>query len=119
MILVDTSVWIDHLRAGDARLIELLKNFEVMSHPFVIGEIACGNLENRKEILSLLADLPQVTTATDSEVLFFIEQQQLMGQGIGYIDAHLLASVFLSRSIKLWTQDRRLKKVAKRMTLSY
>lgn len=92
MILVDTSVWIDHLRAGDEGLIALLSGNQVLTHPFVIGELACGNLANRREVLRLLGDLPKAPVATHAEVLFFIEQHALMGRGIGYVDAHLIAA---------------------------
>ena len=112
MILVDTSVWIDHLRKGNALLSSLLSNASVLIHPFVIGELACGNLQNRSRILNLLADLPAGKVADDQEVLFFIEHNDLMGRGIGYVDAHLLASTSLSSSSRLWTVDRNLKDVA-------
>ena len=108
MTLVDTSVWIDHLRSGEDGLTKLLQSAQVLIHPFIIGELACGNLRNRREIMTLLADLPQITVATDSEVLFFIERQALMGQGIGYIDAHLLAAVALESPARLWSRDKRL-----------
>jgi len=112
MILVDTSVWIDHLRKGNARLSSLLSNAVVLIHPFVIGELACGNLNDRSRILNLLGDLPASRVADDREVLFFIERNDLMGRGIGYIDAHLLASVSLTNGARLWTVDRRLNDVA-------
>ena len=112
MILVDTSVWVDHLRDGNIQLTTLLDTAEVWTHPFVIGELACGNLSNRDELLLLLGNLPQLVVATDTEVLFYIEQHRLMGRGIGYIDAHLLAAVAIAAPIKLWTRDRRLAKVA-------
>lgn len=118
MILVDTSVWIDHLRRGDAALPDALEAGEVLVHPFVVGELACGNLANRKEVLSLLQALPQSPIATDAEVLGFIESQSLMGRGIGYIDAHLLASVALSGGAALWTRDRRLAMVAADLALA-
>ena len=112
MILVDTSVWIDHLRKGSTLLDSLLLNSAVLIHPFVIGELACGNLHNRRQILNLLGDLPASRVADDREVLFFIEHNELMGRGIGYVDAHLLASVSLSSPSRLWTVDRKLKDVA-------
>ena len=111
MILVDTSVWVDHLRRGVPRLATLLQESAVMIHPWVIGELACGNLSNRRQVLDLLQGLPAATVASDSEVLMMIEQQQLMGRGIGYIDAHLLAAARLS-SCPLWTHDRRLAEIA-------
>lgn len=119
MILVDTSVWIDHLRVGVKELESQLKNCSVLLHPFVIGELACGNLCNRNEVLSLMGDLPRVKVATDPEVLYFIEEQELMGKGIGYIDAHLLASVALSAPAMLWTRDKRLNLVASAMRLAH
>ena len=112
MVLVDTSVWIDHLCKGDKELARLLTDTCVLIHPFVAGELACGNLENRDEVLSLLADLPAVVVASHSEILYFIGQRRLMGRGIGYIDAHLLASVSLTSSARLWTRDKRLARVA-------
>jgi predicted nucleic acid-binding protein len=118
MILVDTSVWIDHLRKGNTRLNSLLLNATVLIHPFVIGELACGNLHNRNRILNLLGDLPASRVADDREVLFFIERNELMGRGIGYIDAHLLASVSLSDAASLWTVDRKLNDVAVQLGLS-
>jgi predicted nucleic acid-binding protein len=117
MILVDTSVWIDHLRSGNHRLSALLNEAGVWTHPFIIGELACGNLRNRHELLMLLGNLPQINVATDAEVLFYIEQHQLMGRGIGYIDTHLLASSALAGPIKLWTLDRRLATLAEELGL--
>ena len=108
MIFIDTSIWVDHLNKGDKILEDLLEKSKVLCHPFVIGELACGNLANRTEILSLLDQLPKTLVASDSEVLFFIENNNLNGKGIGYIDAHLLASVSLSRPAQLWTRDKRL-----------
>ena len=93
MVLVDTSVWIDHFRYSDAELVSLLNRSRVLMHPFVLGELACGNLVNRAEILNLLANMPQLPIMDDTFVLSFIEQHTLTGKGIGYIDVHLLASV--------------------------
>ncbi len=118
MILVDTSVWIEHLRAEDKKLTTLLNSSQVLTHPMVVGELACGNLRNRREILSLLGGLPQVLVATDDEVLFFIERHRLMGRGIGYVDAHLLASTALTQSARLWTHDQRLVQVASELNLA-
>ena len=112
MILVDTSVWVDHLRKGVAALSEPLEQGTVLTHPFVLGELACGNLANRREVLARLGDLPLAPLATDEEARAFIERRTLMGRGIGYIDVHLLASVALDRSTKLWTRDGRLAAVA-------
>jgi predicted nucleic acid-binding protein len=119
MILVDTSVWVDHLRAGEPLLVELLDTNRVLVHPFVIGELACGNLNNRKTVLSLLRKLPTVRLATNDEVLFFIERHGLMGKGVGYIDAHLLAAVSLTGTVRLWTRDKRLNTVAESMRLAF
>ncbi len=114
MILVDTSVWIDHFRKPNLRLAERLNSESVLVHPLVIGEIACGNLKNRTEIIALLQALPQASKADDEEILFFIEHQNLNGRGIGLIDAHLLASCLLDQSF-LWTADKRLRAKAKDM----
>lgn len=108
MILVDTSVWIDHLRRGEPELEARLHQGRILVHVFVIGELACGNLRNRGEILRLLRDMPQAVRATDEEVLECIEVRKLMGRGIGYADAHLLASTLLTPGTRLWTRDRRL-----------
>jgi predicted nucleic acid-binding protein len=112
MILVDTSIWVDHLRAGDHGLAACLDEGQVLMHPFVLGELACGNLRNRQQLLALWRRLPQALQATDAEVLYFIEQRQLMGKGIGFVDAHLLTSVKISGARGLWTRDRRLAEVA-------
>ncbi len=108
MILVDTSVWIDHLRHGDVELIRHLNAGQVLTHRFVIGELALGSLQNRNIVLSTLQNIPQVTVASDEEVLHFIQNQSLFGTGIGYIDAHLLAAVRLTPGVLLWTRDKRL-----------
>lgn len=115
MILVDSSVWVDHLRRGDQRLVTLLDSRQVLSHPFVIGDIALGSLKNRESILGSLKGLPQAATATDEEVRQFIESNALFGLGIGYIDAHLLAAVRLNTGSQLWTRDKRLGVIANRM----
>ncbi|MGB3634222.1 MAG: type II toxin-antitoxin system VapC family toxin [Rubrobacteraceae bacterium] len=119
MILVDTSVWIDHLRSGEPLLAELLEGVEVIMHPYVLGELACGNLKNRRETLSLLGNLPMSPTATEHEVLEFIEYRTLMGRGIGYIDVHLLASTILNGAARLWTRDKRLAQVAAELELAF
>jgi len=119
MILVDTSVWVDHLRAGAPALAVALEQGAVLTHPFVVGELACGNLKNRSEVLQLLGDLPGALMATDAEALDFIERRALMGRGIGYIDVHLLASVVLAGSARLWTRDQRLAAVAEDLKLAY
>lgn len=119
MILVDTSVWVDYLRADDKELAVLLDGSRVLMHAFVLGEITCGNLQNRQEILGLFKDLPRLPSATDDEVLFFIERHMLIGRGIGYVDAHLLAAVALDSSARLWTRDKRLRTVASSLELAY
>jgi predicted nucleic acid-binding protein len=111
VILVDTSVWVEHLRRGLPRLATLLQDGKVLIHPWVIGELACGNLRNRADVLELLQGLLAASVASDSEVLLLIEREQLMGRGIGYVDAHLVASAKLSHC-QLWTQDQRLAAVA-------
>lgn len=119
MILVDTSVWIEHLRTGDESLVALLNSSQVLAHPFVIGELACGNLRKRTDVLKLLNDLPQAPIATQDEVLLFIERNALMGKGIGFIDAHLLASTVLADSAFIWTRDKRLQQSAIELRLAF
>lgn len=116
MILVDTSIWVDHLRVGDPRLATLLDNTEVLGHPWVTGELAFGHLHHRTEILVLLNNLPQAKVATDAETMTLIEDRKLFGLGIGYVDAHLLAACLLTAA-GLWTRDRRLAEVAVRVGL--
>ena len=118
MILVDTSVWIDHLRAGDEALAGLLDTGQVLAHPFVIGELSLGHLRQRAHVLSALQDLPQANLATDREVLHFIDRHALFRLGIGYVDAHLLAAVRLTAGAALWTRDRRLERAGERLRLS-
>src|SRR6476646_10018737 len=118
MILVDTSVWVDHLRRDDKRLAGLLDTGGILSHTFVIGELALGDLRQRDLVLATLQDLPQASVATDREVLHFIGRHALFGLGIGYVDAHLLASVRLTAGATLWTRDKRLPGVAERLGLA-
>lgn len=118
MILVDTSVWIDHFRAGQPQLVRFLERNEVLMHPFVVGELACGNLKHRDGIIRLLRSLPRSAVATDDEVLAFIEIRRLMGRGIGYVDAHLLAAVALEGAT-LFTGDKRLGQVAEALGFAY
>jgi len=118
MILVDTSIWISHLREGNKQLEELLMNVQVICHPFIIGELACGNIKNRIEILSLLQALPLSKTIDFNEYLFFLDKHKLMGRGIGFVDIHLLASAQLT-GIKLWTMDKRLNSAAAQLELAY
>ncbi len=119
MILVDTSVWIDHLRSEDHHLIILLDKGLVMTHPMVVGELACGNLRNRRAILTMFGNLPRASIATDDQVLRFIERNQLMGKGINYIDFHLLAATELTEAAELWTRDKDLMDVASKLNLAY
>ncbi|MGR7996888.1 MULTISPECIES: type II toxin-antitoxin system VapC family toxin [unclassified Xanthobacter] len=115
MILVDTSIWIDHLRVGDALLVQRLEAAEVLCHPFVLGELALGSLRQRHMILNAIASLPQAVQAEDGEVLALIEAEKLFGEGIGYVDAHLLAATRLTAGGRLWTRDRRLNAIGTRL----
>jgi predicted nucleic acid-binding protein len=118
VILVDTSVWVDHLRSGEDRLVVALTEGDVLIHPLVLGELACGNIRNRRETLDLLAQLPAAREATHDEVMAMIARRQLMGRGIGYVDAHLLASTALTPSTRFWTSDARLARIATTLGLS-
>ena len=118
MVLVDTSIWVSHLREGNVGLEKLLSHGEVVCHPFIVGELACGNLKNRYEILTYLQSLPMTILAEDEEVLKFIENNQLMGKGLGYIDIHLIASAVLT-DVPLWTLDKTLDKFTRRIGISY
>ena len=118
MILVDTSVWVDHLRRGDAALADALQQGQVAMHPFVVGELACGSLRDRAELLGLLQALPALTVATYEEVLHFIEAHALMGRGLGYVDVHLLAAARLADTL-LWTRDKRLASMGADMQIAY
>lgn len=118
MIIVDTSVWIEHLRAADEVLTALLNGGEVLGHAFVIGELALGSLQQRDVFLSRLQDLPQAVVASDEDVLHFIDRQTLFGRGIGYVDAHLLAAARLTAGSRLWTRDRRLQAVSAQLGLA-
>jgi predicted nucleic acid-binding protein len=118
VILVDTSVWIDHLRKGNAQLAGLLEAGQVLAHPFVTGEIALGRLRRRDLVLNGLLDLPQAEVASDREVRHFIERYALFGCGIGYVDAHLLAAIRLTATAALWTRDKHLHAVAHRLGLA-
>jgi predicted nucleic acid-binding protein len=118
MVLVDTSVWVSHLRHGNEGLQELLYDGEVVCHPFIVGELACGNLKNRNEILTYLQSLPMTILAEDEEVLKFIENNQLMGKGLGYIDVHLIASAVLT-NVLLWTLDKTLNKLTEKIGINY
>lgn len=115
MVLVDTSVWIDHLRVGNEALSELLDAASVLSHPWIIGEVALGNLRNPGEVIGLIGALPRATVATDHEVLWLIDHEALRGTGIGYVDAQLLAAARLTPGARVWTRDMRLARVAARL----
>jgi hypothetical protein len=114
MVLVDTSVWVGHLRGHDTALAELLEAGEVVCHPFIIGELACGNIRNRAEFLEHLASLPCLPKAEDGELLQFIDRHRLMGRGLGLVDMHLLASCMLAGA-RLWTRDARLAETAEEL----
>jgi predicted nucleic acid-binding protein len=118
MVLVDTSIWVTHLRLGSRQLEKLLMDAEVMCHPFIIGELACGNLKNRNEIISLLQSLPMASTIEFDEFLIFIDSNQLIEKGIGFVDIHLLASAQLT-GIPLWTADKRLKSATNQLELGF
>jgi predicted nucleic acid-binding protein len=118
MVLVDTSVWVSHLRQTHTGLANLLNEGEVACHPFIVGELACGNLKSRTVILSLLEALPMAVTAEHEEVIAFIDHHHIMGKGLGYTDVHLLASAVLSR-LSLWTLDKTLEQVAEKLAIGY
>lgn len=118
MILIDTSVWVDHFRQRNVALAALLRDTQAACHPFVIGELACGNLANRPEIISLLSALPSLTKASDEEVLEFIGRHRLSGRGLGLVDIHLLASCMLD-GVPLWSSDKRLVEAAAELGLAY
>ena len=117
-VLVDTSIWVNHFRSSNSHLHDLLDNTKVVCHPLVIGELACGNLKKRKEILALLAALPMAPEVDHEEFLEFIEINKLMGKGIGFIDVMLLASSRLS-ALPVWTNDSKLKEAAQKLNISY
>jgi predicted nucleic acid-binding protein len=118
MVLVDTSVWVSHLRDGNTGLEKLLSDGEAVCHTFMVGELACGNLKNRYEILTYLQSLPMTILAEDEEVLEFIESNQLMGKGLDYIDIHLIASAALTDA-PLWALDKTLDKFTKKIGINY
>lgn len=119
MILVDSSIWIEHLRNGNSTLERLLLNSQVQIHPFILGELALGSLRARTAILDALGNLPSVIQAQDPEVMQFIENNKLHGSGIGYVDAHLLASIALTPGTLLWTGDKRLQTAAAKLSLQW
>ena len=118
MILVDTSIWISHFRLGHETLTDLLNAGEVVIHPFIIGELSCGNLPNRKKVIYLLSMIPRAATASDNEALKLLEENSLYGLGLGWVDLHLLASAIISHA-KLWTLDKRLAKTAQKLGVAY
>ena len=118
MWLVDTSVWIDHLRAGNAVLADALNQNQVLGHPWVLGEIALGSLKNRTAVLQALGNLPQATVASSDEVLHLLEAEKLQNQGLGFVDVALLAATRLTPHAQLWTLDKRLAQVAHHMGLA-
>ncbi|MEK6589539.1 MAG: PIN domain-containing protein [Nitrospinota bacterium] len=118
MVLVDTSVWVLHLREGNIALERLLNDGDVVCHPFIVGELSCGNLKNRTEILSLLQTLPTSIQAEHEDVMQFIENHQLMGKGLGYIDMHLLASALLTE-VSIWTLDKRLDEISIKLGIGF
>ena len=118
LVLVDTSVWVAHLRESSTRLADLLEEDRVLIHDFVVGELACGNLKNRLEIISLMQALPKAPVLEHNEVLDFIERRNLMGQGLGWVDVHLLGAALLTDA-PLWTLDRRLKAAAEGLGVGF
>lgn len=117
MILVDTSIWVDHLNAGDKELASLLEQDSVVTHPFIIAEIALGSLRNRVAVLEALKNLPSAAVATHEEAMAFIDRHALAGIGVGYVDVHLLASVLLTGGCRLWARDKRLANAAFKLGL--
>lgn len=118
MILADTSIWVDHLRKRDESLFAWLNEGRIITHPFVVGELAMGNLPKRSVVLESLKRLRQATVASNAEVLDFIERADIAGRGIGYVDAHLLAAVRITQGASLWTRDKRLAAIAQRLALA-
>ena len=118
MVLVDTSVWISHLRHNNSRLQKLLMEGKVVCHSFIIGELACGNINNRNEIISLMQSLPMLEVVEHEELLLFIEHNKIMGSGLGFVDVHLLASAMLT-GIPLWTQDKKLKRACSMLSIDF
>ena len=118
MILVDSSVWVDHLRADNQTLVRLLENGQVLAHPFVIGELALGNIRQRSDLLADLQGLPKAGVASVQEIVRFIEPHELFGLGIGYVDVHLLAAVRLTFGASLWTRDKRLHEVSSHLGIA-
>lgn len=118
-VLVDTSVWIDHFRKNDNLLVTLLNNHRVLMHSLIRGELACGHLRHRLQILTLLKHLPHVSEVTHDEALTFMDNKQLMGRGIGFVDVHLLAATVLTPGARIWTRDNRLSVVAQSLEIAW
>jgi predicted nucleic acid-binding protein len=118
MVLIDTSVWIDHFNKTDVFLQSLLNEYDAVMHPFVLGELACGTMKNRRELLTLLSNLPTVKTISDEEYFLFIEKNKLYGLGIGFVDIHLLASTMLARCL-LYTKDKNLASAATKLSIAF
>jgi predicted nucleic acid-binding protein len=118
MVLVDTSIWVDHFNQGDSRLEYLLNENEVVTHPFIIGELACGNIKNRKLIFSLLHALPSISEISKEEFFSFLDQHRLFGTGLGYVDVHLLASALISHCV-IYTRDKSLLSSAFKLKIAY
>lgn len=119
MILLDTSVWIDHFRQQEQKLKPFLEGNLILAHPFIIGELALGSMPRYDLILRSLEELPKARIATDQEVLWLITQEALQGSGIGYVDAHLIASARLTPETRLWSRDKRLSRVAEALGVGY
>ena len=119
MILIDSSVWIDHIRSEIAHVEHLLDERQVLMHPMVIGELACGNLRDRDTLLAKFRQMPRPPELSHNDVLQFIEDNRVMGLGIGFVDAHILASTAKAEDCQLWTNDRRLRDVADRLNVAY
>jgi predicted nucleic acid-binding protein len=118
VVLVDTSIWVDHLRKSNTGLVDLLDQAKVVMHPWVIGELACGNMKNRKELMLLFKALPSVEEASDEEVLQLIESKKLMGRGIGWVDVNLLATCLIG-GVPIWTGDKNLRTVSAALGVLY
>jgi predicted nucleic acid-binding protein len=118
MILVDTSIWIDHFRRGEPKLSQLLDRGDIVMHPFIIGELLLGNVPRISEMMDDLNTLPKSAVATVDEVMAFVSRRKLGGSGIGYVDAHLLAAAALTSETKIWTRDKRLLTVAQSLSLA-
>jgi predicted nucleic acid-binding protein len=118
MILADTTIWVDHFRAADPHLADLLNQDEILVHPWTIGEIACGSFANRVRAIEFLQNQPQASPASHEEVLLFLNAHSAFGRGIGYVDAHLLTAALAIRC-KLWTRDKRMGEIAQQLNLSY